>query len=214
MTLNEAAERIAYERKDPFNIMFKETIKFSIRYWRAILIRRDVAANGISEEYLQRIHLPLIKVDKADSCNFDLGACNGILRTKFSIPQPIRLKNDIPFKYVGDAYGKSYSYTEYEEIPFTCYNRFTSKSIRYNYTNGYLYVFNNKLIKSITIQTAFVDPYKANTVCGGVCFNDDSEFPCPADLMFSIITGILNGEFKMITQLNGDVDLDEDETIK
>lgn len=215
MTLKEAAENIATQKGKAHDVVFKENVKFSIRYWRALLIRRDVAANGVSDEYMQRLHLPLKKVDKADSCNFDLGACHIVVRTENQVPQTIRFKSDVPFKFLGDAYGRPFTHTQYEEVPYTCYNRFTPKVFRYAYLNGYVYVFNNTKIKYITIIDAFVDPYKANTLCGGVCFNDDSEFPCPADLMHNIITGIVTGEYRVVTADDSEVDIDKsDNTIK
>lgn len=206
-SLNQIGERIAYALNDPLNYMLKENIKFSIRYWRAMLIRRDIAQNGLSDEFLQRIYLDLIKVDKADACNFNLD-CVKVLRTKNKIPKPIRLKTDVLFKFLGSVDGKPFTYTEYEEIPYTCYNKFTSKSIRYTYINEYIYVFNNTLLKKIAIQTPFVDPYQANNICDDTtCFNDDSEFPCPEDMIQQIVSGILSGEFKMVNPPDEEVEV-------
>lgn len=213
MTLNQIAERVAYALNEPLNQMLKENIKFSVRYWRAMLIRRDIQANGMSDEFLQRVYIPLIKVDKADACNFNLGDCK-ILRSENKIPKPIRVKNDVLFKFVGTVDGKSFTYTEYEEVPYTCYNRFTSKVIRYVYINEYIYIFNNDLLKQFAIQTPFVDPYKANTVCGTTCFDDNSDFPCPDDMVQQIVSGILQGEFKLMNPIDKEVEVDEDKTIK
>lgn len=214
MTLNQIAERIAYEKKDPFNVMLKENIKFSVRYWRAMLIRRDIAANGSSPEYYQKVDMPLQKVDLNDACNFDLDACKQILRTVSEIPQNVRVKSDVPYKFVGTPYGRPFTYTEYEEIPLTCYNRYTSGTPRYNRTNNYIYVFNINKLKNLRIEDIFVDPYKINTLCGTVCFNDSSEFPCPADLVYAIITGIVTGELKVVTPVSEEVELNDDKTIR
>lgn len=206
-TLNQIAERIAFAQNQPLNIMLKENLKFSVRYWRAILIRRDIYANGMSDEFLQRIYIPLIKVDKADACNFDLD-CVKVLRTAVEIPKPIRVKNDVLFKFVGTADGKPFTYTEYEEVPYTCYNKYTSKSLRYAYINGFIYVFNNTLLKQLAIQTPFVDPYQANSLCEG-CFTDDSEFPCPEDMIQQIVQGIITGELRVIP-VDEEVDIQSD----
>lgn len=207
-TLNQIAERIAYAQNQPFNEMLKDNLKFSIRYWRATFIRRDIQANGMSDEFLQRIYVDLQKVSKADACNFDLN-CTTILRTSVQIPKPIRVKNDVLFKFVGNVDGKPFTYTEFEEVPYTCYNRFTSKVIRYCYVNGYIYVFNNTLLKKLAIQTPFVDPYQANALCEG-CYNDDSEFPCPEDMIQQIFQGIVNGELKVVNPTDEEVDIQED----
>lgn len=212
MNLNQIAERIAYDKGQPFNIMLLENIKFSIRYWRALLIRRDVAANGMSDELLQRGYLDLVKVDKADACNFDLGQCSTILRTKNQIPQLVRIKSDVLFKFVGSVDGKPFTYTEYEEVPYTCYNRFTSSIVRYSYINNYLYFFNNTKLKKAAIQAIFVDPYQINNLCDDNCYDDNSEFPCPADLVQAIVAGITTGELKVMNK-DEQVDIDQD-TIK
>ena len=210
MTLNEISERIAYALNEPLNYILKENIKFSVKYWRALLIRRDVQANGLSDEFLQRIYLDLIKVDKADACNFNLN-CTDVLRTKNPIPRPLRLKNDILFKFVGTVDGKPFSYVEYEEVAYTCYNKFTSKDIKYNYTNNYLYVFNNTKLKKIAIQSAFSDPTEVNQFCNtDTCYTDDMEFPCPYDMVQQIVQGILSNEFKILNPLDEEVDIESE----
>lgn len=195
MSLNKIAERIAYGLDDPFNVMLLENIKFSIKNLRATFIRRDITANNLSPEYLQRIKINLIKVDKADICNLNLD-CVNVLRTETVIPQFLRWKSDVPFKFFGTLDGKSFTYTEYEEIPYTCYNRFTNNILRYSLINGYAYVFNNTLLKYAFLEHIFIDPYEANTLCTG-CFDDDSPFPCPADIVEQIIQEIWK-EFRKV----------------
>lgn len=209
MTLNEIAERVAYGLQDPFNVMLKNNIKFSIKNWRALLIRRDIFSNGTSPEYLQKIKVNLIKVNKGDTCNLNLD-CTKVLKSENQIPQFIRWKNDVPFKFVGNYNGKSFTYTEYEELPYTCYNRFTSSTIRYCLINHYLYIFNNTKLKYTWIEHIFVDPYQANILCEG-CFDDDSFFPFPADLVQQFIVGVMSGEFKITSPLDEGIKV-EDET--
>lgn len=193
-TLNEISERIAYALNKPLSFVLQENIKASVKYWRAMLIRRDVSANGLSDEFLQRIYVNLVKVDKADACNFQDG-CQ-VLRTKVPIPKPLRLKNDVVFKFVGSENGKAFTYTEYEEVPFTCYNKYTSKVLRYAYINGYIYVFNNLKLKKLAIQSIFADPSEISTVCDE-CYSDDKPYPIGEDMIQAIIQGILTGEFRL-----------------
>ncbi len=202
-TLNQIAERIAYALNDPLDTMLKENLKFSIKYWRSMLIRRDVAQNGLSDEFLQRIYIDLVKVDKADACDFAIG-CDVILRSKYKVPKPVRLKTDVVFKFVGifdlENNLKATTYTEFEEFRYTKFNRFTDKSVRYNYTNGYLYFFNNTMLKKAVIQSAFSDPTSVNTACDTPCYDDNMEFPCADDMIQQIFQGIVNGEFPMKTK--------------
>lgn len=210
-SLNKIAERIAYALNDPLNVELKENIKFSIKYWRATLIRRDVARNGQSDEFLQRFYFDLIKVDKADACNFNLDCL--ILRSKFEIPKPIRLNNDILFKFVGSVDGKPWTFTEYEEIAYTAYNKFTSLQIRYAYINNYIYVFGNIKLKKGAIQAPFADPSIINNSCDNtLCYSDDLEFPIAEDMLQSIIQGILTTEFRIMQPKDNEVEIETDKT--
>lgn len=197
-TLNQISERIAYAKNDPFNIMLLENIKFSVKYWRSMLIRRDIERNGLSDEYLQKIWVDLEKVDKIDPCN---PSCGIILRTKYRIPKPVRIKSDVLFKFVGGLDQNDdlvpFTYVEGEELRFTKFNRFTSKSVRFCYVNGYLEVYNNTFFKKMLIQTPFSDPSQVNTMCDEPCYNDDMEFPCPDDMIQQIVAGILGGELQI-----------------
>lgn len=198
MTRNQIAERIAYALNDPHNVTLKENIKFSINYWRALLMRRDVEKNGMSDTWLQRFYIDLVKVSKADACNFDLN-CVQVLRSTNPIPKPVRLKNDSLFKFIGTVDGKPMAQVEYEEVPYTCYNRFTSKDYRFAYINDYIYVFNNTKLKKLALQYAIEEPQKINLSCtSDTCYSDDLEYPCPADVVQQIIAGILSGEFRII----------------
>lgn len=208
MTLNQIAERIAFAMNEPLNTMLNRNIKFSVRHWRSTLIRQDIQANGLSEEYLQRIEIDLVKVDKADSCNFNLDKCK-ILRSAKPIPQFVRWKNDVTFKYFGTVDGKAFTETAYEEVPYTCYNRFTSNVIRFTMVNQHAYIFNNTKLKKAFLQHIFVDPYEANILCEG-CFTDDSYFPCPSDMVTRIMSAIITGEFKIINPVSQEVTIEGD----
>lgn len=209
MTKNQIAERIAYALNEPLNVPLKENIKFSINNWRATLIRRDVQANGMSDGFLQRFYVDLQKVDKADACNFNLN-CVEILRTKNPIPRPVRLKSDTLFKFVGTVDGKSFSQVEYEEVPYTCYKRFTSKDIKFCYVNEYIYIFNNTKLKKIAFQYIVADPSSINNSCtDDTCLNDDSEYPLPEDMVPQIIAAILSGEFKITNPVNEEVSINK-----
>lgn len=209
-TKSQIAERIAYGLNDPLNIMLKENIKFSLNGWRALLIRRDVQANGMSDGFLQRFYIPLVKVDKADSCAFNLD-CVKVLRSTLPIPRPVRLKSDVLFKFVGTVDGKSFVPVEYEEIPYTCYNKYTSGDIRYSYINEYLYFFNNTKLKYAALQYIVADPKSINSICTeSTCYNDNSEYPLPDDLIPQIVSAILSGEFKILNPVDEEVEVNKD----
>ncbi|SRR6266403_4478693 len=197
-TLNQIADTIIDRLNQPFNIMLKERKKFEVKYWRSMMIRQDVAKNGLSYEFLQSFVTNLTKIDKGDNCVIGIDCI--ILRTKTKIPKPVRLKDDVPFKYVGEIGGNnSFVYTELEELKYTNSNKYTYNVIRYNYTNGYVYIFNNTKLKYISLQGIFTNPESINSCTSGgttLCYNDDMEFPIADDMLQTIIDGIVNEELK------------------
>ncbi len=210
MTKNQIAERIAYALNEPLNIVLRENIKFSLNYWRALLMRRDIATNGMSDVFLQKFNITLTKVDKADACNFNLD-CVKVLRSTTTIPKPVRLKSDILFKFVGTVDGKPFTQVQYEEVPYTCYNKFTSRDWRYAYINDYIYIFNNTKLKYLALQYAVEAPEMINLSCtAGTCYSDDSDYPCPLDMVQQIVAGILSGEFKTLNPVNETIEVTKD----
>lgn len=195
-TKNQWAERIAYALGNPLDTVLKNNIKFSLDGWRAMFIRRDVFANGISDEYLQTYFIDLIKVDKADNCDFTLDCT--ILRTRTRVPKPVRLKSDVLFKFVGNADGKPFTYSEFEEVNYRCSNKYTGKDIFYNYTNEFIYVFNNTKLKKLRIQAVHVNPEQI-IYCSDDpdCYNDDKNYPMPEDFFPDIMKGIMSGDFRI-----------------
>lgn len=212
MTLNQGADRIAYALGEPTNYVLKENIKFSLIYYRALFIRRDIAANGQSDEFLQSFNSPLIKVDKGDNCYYELG-CD-VLRTENKIPKPIRLKTDVPFKFVGTPTGKPFAYSEFEEVQYRCANKFTANEPVFAYINEYIYVYNASKLKFLRIQEILADPRKINLCATAeTCYSDDDEFPMPEDFMADIVANILSKEFRILdpkdTQVKVDVEDDK-----
>lgn len=206
-TLNQISSIIAHRRNRGFDFAYLQQVKFTVRYWTAELIRRDVERNGMSREYLRRFTTKLIKVDAADTCVIDVG-CE-ILRSVETIPTPVRLKLDEPFKYVGETGGGiisgnlAWAHCELNELPLIAYNKYTPKETRYTYINNYIYVYafkHNNRFKYVTIEGVFTDLTKVKDLCAnsGACFTDDEEFPIGEDMLRSLIQGILTGEFKEV----------------
>jgi len=209
-TLNEIADLVAGRLDDPLNEVLKESIKFSVKYYRATLIRRDVAKNGDSLHFLQTLKVKLKRVDKADSCIASLGC--PILRSENKIPNPIRLNSDEAFNFVGSVgRQKGFTYTRLEELPYTTYLEFNALEVRYEWINGYLYIFNNLKFKYAELVAAYADPSKVKDDCSDVaCFNDDMEFPLGEDMIETIIKALLSGEFRLVTKEDNVVEIEED----
>lgn len=212
-SLNAIAERIAYSLNDPFNYYLKESIKFTVKHWRATLLRNDIERNGVSKIYTQSMFADLIKVDKAEHSKLKL--YENILKTTLKIPVPLRFKADSDFLYVGElGGGNPFVYRENFELPYTKYNKYTNNVISYNYTDGFIYVSKNCRIKSILIQTIFENPAEIyNLTENSDCFDPDNyEFPIGLDQLSYIVEGIIKSEIRLINPSDEQIKIDNNET--
>lgn len=205
-TINQIANNIITTLGQPYSIPLRDRIKFIIRYHAPLYIRRDSQRNLISDTYLNTYETDLIKVDRLDNCDFDLG-CD-ILRTENKIPTPTRFKGRLPFTYVGTLGGiKSFIYTKFYELDFTRFNEVTSNSIRYDYVNNYIYVFNNLKIKKIQLISAFTNLEDYINTCNKSCDQDNQDYPVPLDIIKLITSDILNGEIRLDSSTSKDVNI-------
>ena len=208
-TLNEIVYNIAETVGKGLDVILRERLKFTVKYYRAEFIRQDIERNGISSVFQQRFTAKLVKTDLADSCALTVGCT--VLKTEKPIPTPVRIKTSGGlFKYVGTAdFADAFSYREVQELKYSKYNKFTGNSISYDYKNNHIYVFNNTKIKFVTVQGIFEDPESVNSCASEVCYTDDSPYPISADMIRRITLGIRSGELAIMTP-DREVDVQED----
>jgi hypothetical protein len=196
-TLNQIADDIAYKLGEPFNYILKENLKYTVKYWRAVLIRRDLERNAPSVELYQSFVVPLIKVDKADNCYQPVNCI--VLKTDRDVPASVRIKSDVPYKFVGSIERSiNFTYTHLEELPLTFENEYTSNVIRYSLINRRLYIYNNTKFQNVCIEDIWADPSEVN-ICDTDCYTDDKPFPLPDDILALIVSSILNGQYKVLS---------------
>ena len=107
MTLNEIAYNIADASGRGTNAAYIERLKFQIKYYRALLLRRDQERNSyLPDQFIQTIEVPITIVNIADSIEFS-AAFNGqpLHKSDSGIPNPVRFKDGKPFTQV--AYFKN-----------------------------------------------------------------------------------------------------------
>jgi len=213
LTLNKITDDIADAMDKPFDVRFKERIKFAVLYWRAELIRRDGERNNISKVFLNSFVTNLIDVDYADNCVIDIGCT--VKRTKDKIPVPIRPKDvDSLFQFVGTADGtKSYALTDLEMLIYYKESKFTGKAPRYVYMNGYIYVYHNKKTKYLRVSGVFFDPRVISEVtCDDQpCATDDDELAIGGDQIRTISDGIIQGKLRMPKPSDEEVRISDEE---
>lgn len=191
-SLNQIAQEIADSFNKPFDIMFRERIKSVFKHERAKFIRQDIERNFNNKLYVQSYNINLIEVSTLDDC---ITTECFILRSENKIAKPIMIKGDHYFRFVGSTDKRViFTYLDREYLSFAKHNKYTSGIIYYSYENGYLYVYNNKLVRRIKLEAAFENPEEAVTICDNNidnCYTDDMEFPCPEHMINDIKNSIL-----------------------
>ena len=213
-TLSEISEAVALTLNKEGDIAFQKKIEFTVKYYRALYLRREIETNGFSKEYLQSFLVPLVNVtdlDLGEGCSYPemLGECY-IQRTKEKVPKPIRLKQEEDFYFVGLSHGRqAFTYVNKQDLDLLKFRRIKRSLYAYEYVNGYLYIYNTSKLKHLRVSSAFVDPTVINTCATeSTCFTSDVEFPMPDDFLMSIIDQIINKEGQIITP-DQEVNLEE-----
>ena len=73
-----------------------------------------------------------------------------------------------------------------------------------------MYIYNPDGLELINVRGVFEDPEEvAKFDCDGTdCYDDNSPFPMPADMIQAITTALLSGEMMMVTTTVNDTTLD------
>ena len=109
MTLNEIAYNILNTvrggRSNSSEHISLDQIKFNIKHYRAMLIRRDFARNGLITRHLEQDLgcLELENVNPSKCCNLPV-SCS-VARTKKKVPRTVRFNFQEAISYVGDVTG-------------------------------------------------------------------------------------------------------------
>ena len=109
MTLNEIAYNILNivrgGRSNSDDHLSLSQIKFNIKYYRAMMIRRDMARNNFMSRHIEQDLgcLKLIRVNASKCCNFDID-CE-VYRTEKKIPRTVRANFKDMITYVGGVDG-------------------------------------------------------------------------------------------------------------
>jgi len=138
MTLNEIAYNIADASGRGTNAAYIERLKFQIKYYRALILRRDQERNSyLPDQVLQTIEIPIAIVNIADSIEFSAALNNQPLhKSNSSIPNPLRFKDGKPFTqvaYFKNIYDGSLKIVEDELLASITTN--TTSAVNETYTN-------------------------------------------------------------------------------
>ena len=206
MTLDEIAYNILNllraGRSSNDELISLEQLKFNIKHYRAMLIRRDYARNGYVSNHLEQDLgcLELEQVDASKCCNLPQDC--PVYRTKRKLPKTVRFNFKDAFTFIGKPNGTdTIPRIETYEVEFIPYDKYTIGHTKYYVIDEYIYVYNPKGLEAINIRGVFEDPEDvANfSTCDGECYDDQTPFPLPMDMVSAITAGLSQGELVLLT---------------
>ena len=178
-----------------------DQIKFNIKHYRAMFIRRDFARNGLITRHLEQDLgcLELEKVDASKCCN--LPTTCPVYRTKENVPRTVRFNFKDAITYTGDVTGLGrIPMIESYEVQLIPFDKYTSNNPKTYMIEDKLYLYNPKGMDVINVRGIFEDPEEVQKFkpCDGPCYDDNFVFPMPMDMVSSISAGLINGELKLL----------------
>lgn len=205
-SISQLISEIAHAVGDPNNVPLRRNIRYAILHTRNELIRRSYETHNYLDKGLQqRFRVSIINVPDGDLHNSDGFNLPAVKRTKYKVPRPVRLTNNLPFQSIRTtgynnteiAFAKESSAKFYHHLAGFC-----NQPI-YDYINEYIYFFNHdtdwfKNIGSVIIESAFEVPYlipeetveamkdsSFDKIDNEIKFDDD-EFLLPEDMIGNI----------------------------
>lgn len=206
MTLNEIAYNLlnllrAGRSHNDENLSVGQ-IKFNIKHYRAMFIRRDFMRNGLITRHLEQ-DLGCVKLKKVDAskcpCTFEVDC--PVYRTDVKIPRTVRFNFKDAITHVGDITGLGrIPLIEPYEVQWLPHDKYTANNPKAYMIEDYMYIYNPKGMEQVNIRGVFEDPEElAGLVsCSDHCYDADSTFPIPADMIGAITSGLVNGELKLL----------------
>ena len=121
-------------------------IQYTIRYYRSLLIRRDVHAGRKTKELEQELRPVKMESLTLSDDNFpdifpDVDNLTPILRSAYTLPEAIRIKDRDGITFIGgDKASGSFQLIDYRASPWQQYNKYTSAFRRCFLREDYLYI--------------------------------------------------------------------------
>lgn len=176
-----------------------------------MLLRRDFARNGLVSRHVEQDLgcIELEKVNASQCCNLPI-ECD-VVRTVVDIPRTVRFNFTDAITHVSDPSGLiTIPVVDSLTVQFLPYDRFTKNTRKAYMIEDKLYIYNPGGMDTINIRGVFEDPeVVAKFECGGGnCYDDQSDFPMPLDMVQAITDGLVKGTFMMIAQTVSDTEND------
>ena len=181
-------------------------IKFNIKYYRAMLIRRDYARNGNITRHLEQ-DLKCIKLKKVDAskcCSLPVN-CD-VYKCEVGIPKTVRLNFKDAITHVSDVTGlETIPIVDPIAVQWLPYDKYVKNAKRAYMIEDHLYIYNANGLEFVNLRGIFEDPEKLSEYdCDdSMCYDPNEDFPIPMDMVQAITQGIISGEMQLLaTSLN------------
>lgn len=197
-----------------------EEIKFAVKYYRALLIRRDLERNPVRTTPFEQ-DIGVLDLEKIDENDTYSDTPQYILRTTVDIPAPLRLKGREGITFVGSPSAlDNYPSINKNRRRLVRHSRVTNTTPRSFYDNKRIYIVgdpnlervnryirqedetldvNVEHIEKIRVRGVFVDPEEVIEFVNG-SYDHNDEFPLPEDMIQRITQSIINGEMNAMTE--------------
>ena len=221
MTLNEIAYNILNlvrgGRPNQSEHISLDQIKFNIKHYRAMFIRRDFAKNGFTSRHIEQDLgcLELKKVDPTKCCN--LPTTCSVSRTKKKVPRTVRFNFKEALTYVGDITGiETIPVIDNHMVKWLPFDKYTSEKHKAYMIEDHLYIYNANGLKFVNVRGVFENPedLKHYQCENGTCWDDSKPFPIPADMLQAITAGMASGELQLLLGTMSDTLADQEQDIK
>ena len=211
MTLNEIAYNVLNlvrgGRSSNNDYITLDQIKFNIRYYRAMLIRRDFARNGMITRHLEQDLgcLNLIKVDASKCCNLPIECA--VYRTERALPRTVRFNFRDAITHVSDVTGTgTIPLVESHTVQWLPYDKYTKDKYKAYMIEDFMYIYNAEGLGFINVRGVFENPEDVSSFdCdGSECYDDNMDYPLPLDMVETITKGIMAGELVLLSGSKND----------
>lgn len=209
MTVQEIQYIIASPLAKDQDFEFLNSLIPVINGWYARLVKQRLERGGKQLEYESSFDAKLIKDSLYNLCD---GEGCIILRTENTIPSPIHLNYYEPFRVSSITKELSFDFSTPEQYRFQKHNRYTGKSLKFFYINGYVYVTTHKHIKHINIRGIFLDDLALSQFDN--CANCGIDREIPNDMANKIIESIRASDLRILTpqEDNGEIEINDKKT--
>lgn len=217
MTLNEIAYNLLNlfrgGRSNQDEHISLDQVKFNIKHYRAMFIRRDFAKNGFTSRHIEQ-DLGCVDVKKVDASKCcKLSSECSVYRTVSKIPKTIRYNFKEAISYVGDLTGiGNIPIVNSNTIQWLPYDKYTKDKIKSYMIGDYVYIYNAEGLEFINVRGVFEDPEDVARFsdCDGVkCYNDSkSDYPISIDMLSLINQSLISGELSLLSGTFSDTEND------